>query len=118
MHTQPPPHFPHTLASESNMMQSTPLSFRDIFNQYFQMAHRIRKHYLSPRVLFCLLTGKLVPPINRKNLYSLQYSMLPDRRASVADVWAALNDMPLPTAPRAAPNLRTTSRNSAAHARR
>lgn len=61
-----------------------------MFHQYFQMAHRIRKHYLAPRVLLCLLTGKFVPPINRKNLYSLQYSMLPARRATVWEMWAAL----------------------------
>jgi phosphatidylinositol glycan class Q protein len=61
-----------------------------MFHQYFQMAHRIRKHYLAPRVLLCLLTGQFVPPINRKNLYSLQYSMLPARRASVWEMWAAL----------------------------
>ena len=61
-----------------------------MFHQYFQMAHRIRKHYLAPRVLLCLLTGRFVPPINRKNLYSLQYSMLPARRATVWEMWAAL----------------------------
>lgn len=66
-----------------------------MFHQYSQMAHRIRKHYLSPRVLLCLLTGQFVPPINRKNLYSLQYSMLPARRATVWEMWRALN-MELP----------------------
>lgn len=65
-----------------------------MFHQYFQMAHRIRKHYLAPRVLLCLLTGKFVPPINRKNLYSLQYSMLPARRATVWEMWRALNEEP------------------------
>lgn len=67
-----------------------------MFHQYFQMAHRIRKHYLSPRVLLCLLTGKFVPPINRKNLYSLQYSMLPARRATVWEMWRALVTEPAP----------------------
>jgi phosphatidylinositol glycan class Q protein len=62
-----------------------------MFYQYFQMAHRLRKHYLSPRVLLCLLTGKFVPPINRKNLYSLQYSMLPAKRASITEMWNMLN---------------------------
>ncbi|KAF7550197.1 hypothetical protein G7Z17_g5880 [Cylindrodendrum hubeiense] len=38
-------------------LKSIPLTFRAMFNQYFQMANRIRKHYLSPRVFFCLLTG-------------------------------------------------------------
>jgi phosphatidylinositol glycan class Q protein len=61
-----------------------------MFHQYFQLGHRIRKHYLSPRVLLCLATGKFVPPIHRKNLYSLQYSMLPARRAGIMDMWHAL----------------------------
>ena len=65
-----------------------------MFHQYFQMAQRIRKHYLSPRVFFCLLTGKFVPPINRKNLYSLQYSMLPARRAGIMEMWNAVNSLP------------------------
>jgi phosphatidylinositol glycan class Q protein len=73
-----------------------------MFHQYFQMASRIRKHYLSPRVLLCLLTGKFVPPINRKNLYSLQYSMLPARRAGIMEMWEAVNSLPPPKR-RAAP---------------
>lgn len=76
--------------------QPIPLSFRAMFHQYFQMASRIRKHYLSPRVLLCLLTGKFVPPINRKNLYSLQYSMLPARRAGIMEMWQAVNSLPPP----------------------
>jgi phosphatidylinositol glycan class Q protein len=65
-----------------------------MFHQYFQMGHRIRKHYLAPRVLLCLLTGKFVPPLNRKVLYSLQYSMLPARRAGVVEMWNAVNSLP------------------------
>lgn len=65
-----------------------------MFHQYFQMAHRIRKHYLSPRVLLCLLTGQFVPPIDRRSLYSLQYSMLPAKRATVWEMRRALNTEP------------------------
>jgi phosphatidylinositol N-acetylglucosaminyltransferase subunit Q len=65
-----------------------------MFQQYFQLGLRIRKHYLSPRVLLCLMTGQFVPPIHRKNLYSLQYSMLPARRAGVWDMWRALTVWP------------------------
>ncbi|OAQ96000.1 hypothetical protein LLEC1_03849 [Akanthomyces lecanii] len=72
-------------------LKSVPLSFKAMFNQYFQMGGRIRKHYLSPRVFLCLLTGQFVPPINRRNLYSLQYSMLPARRATMWEMWEALN---------------------------
>ncbi|PHH85131.1 hypothetical protein CDD83_863 [Cordyceps sp. RAO-2017] len=76
-------------------LKSIPLSFSAMFHQYFQMAQRIRKHYLSPGVLLRLLTGQFVPPINRKNLYSLQYSMLPAKRATAWEMWRALN-MELP----------------------
>lgn len=65
-----------------------------MFHQYFQMGNRLRKHYLSPRVLSCLVTGRFVPPIHRKNLYSLQYSMLPARRAGIMEIWEALNSLP------------------------
>jgi phosphatidylinositol glycan class Q protein len=71
-------------------LTSVPLSFRAMFHQYFQLGHRIRSHYLSPRVLLGLATGRFVPPIHRKNLYSLQYSMLPARRIGVWDMWRAL----------------------------
>ncbi|KAI1370807.1 Gpi1-domain-containing protein [Hypoxylon crocopeplum] len=75
-------------------LKPIPLSFTAMFHQYFQMGNRIRKHYLSPRVLFCLITGRFVPPIHRKALYSLQYSMLPARRAGIMDMWEALNSLP------------------------
>jgi phosphatidylinositol glycan class Q protein len=65
-----------------------------MFRQYFQLGNRIRKHYLSPRVLLCLMTGQFVPPIHRKNLYSLQYSMLPARRTGVLEMWRALTVWP------------------------
>ncbi|CAK7208366.1 pig-Q [Sporothrix curviconia] len=71
-----------------------PLSFKAMFHQYFQMGSRIRKHYLAPRVLLCLLTGKFVPPINRKNLYSLQYVMLPSRRTGIWEMREALRSLP------------------------
>ncbi|KAK0673689.1 N-acetylglucosaminyl transferase component-domain-containing protein [Cercophora samala] len=77
-------------------LKSIPLSFKAMFHQYFQMGHRIRKHYLSPRVLLCLLTGKFVPPLDRRNLYSLQYSMLPARRAGIMEMWDAVNSLPSP----------------------
>lgn len=73
-----------------NLLKSVPLTFRAMFQQYFQLGQRIRKHYLSPRVLSCLAIGKFVPPIHRKNLYSLQYSMLPARRAGIWEMWNAL----------------------------
>ena len=72
--------------------QSIPLSLRAMFDQYFQLGYRIRKHYLSPSVILCLATGQFLPPIHRKSLYSLQYSMLPARRASVLEVWTRLTE--------------------------
>jgi phosphatidylinositol glycan class Q protein len=67
-----------------------------MFSQYFQLGHRLRAHYLSPTVLLCLVTGRFVPPIHRKSLYSLQYSMLPARRASVLEVWTRLTEKSSP----------------------
>lgn len=61
-----------------------------MFEQYFQLGHRLRKHYLSPRVILCLVTGRFVPPIHRRNMYSLQYSMLPARRVGIGEVWSKL----------------------------
>jgi len=81
----------------ADLEQSIPLTFPAMFHQYFQMAQRIRKHYLSPRVLLCLMTGKFVPPLNRKNLYSLQYSMLPARRAGIREIWEVINAVPAET---------------------
>lgn len=63
-----------------------------MFNQYFQLGHRIRKHYLSPSVLWLLVTGQFLPPIHRRSLYSLQYSMLPAQRASILEVWERLTE--------------------------
>jgi len=62
-----------------------------MFNEYFQLGDRIQKHYLSPGVLLCLATGGFVPPLHRKNLYGLQYSMLPSRRVGIIELWAKLN---------------------------
>ncbi|KAM5364881.1 hypothetical protein ACJZ2D_011288 [Fusarium nematophilum] len=50
-------------------LKSIPLTFRIMFNQYFQMANRIRKHYLSPKVFFCLLTGMVqVEPLEQETV--------------------------------------------------
>ncbi|RKF58924.1 N-acetylglucosaminyl-phosphatidylinositol biosynthetic protein gpi1 [Golovinomyces cichoracearum] len=73
-------------------LKSVPLTFRAMFHQYFQLGHRIRKHYLSPRVLLCLVTGRFIPPIHRKNLYSLQYTMLPARRTGILEMWNILTE--------------------------
>ncbi|KAL8950706.1 MAG: hypothetical protein Q9222_003265 [Ikaeria aurantiellina] len=73
-------------------LESIPLSLRAMFDQYFQLGYRIRKHYLSPRVVLCLSTGQFLPPLDRKSLYSLQYSMLPAQRAGVYEVWERLTE--------------------------
>lgn len=77
--------------------QSIPLPLRAMFQSYFELGNRIRKHYLSPSVILCLVSGQFVPPIHRRNLYSLQYSMLPARRAGVSELWKRLNDAEPPT---------------------
>ncbi len=71
-------------------MSPTPLSLRQIFSQYSHLASRIRKHYLSPEVVFRLVTGRFVPPLGRGEMYGLQYSMLPRQRVSVGEVWRGL----------------------------
>ncbi|KAK2763797.1 phosphatidylinositol N-acetylglucosaminyltransferase subunit gpi1 [Arachnomyces sp. PD_36] len=71
-------------------LQSIPLSLRAMFDQYFQLGQRLRKHYLAPGVILCLVTGRFVPPIHRRILYSLQYSMLPAERAGITELWTRL----------------------------
>ncbi|PSR84368.1 glycosylphosphatidylinositol-N-acetylglucosaminyltransferase complex, subunit PIG-Q/GPI1, variant 2 [Coniella lustricola] len=92
---RPPIYIRHSTQGNSNSQPSLsiPLTFRAMFHQYFQLGSRIRKHYLSPRVVLCLLTGKFVPPINRKNLYSLQYSMLPAKRSGIMGMWSSVNNL-------------------------
>ncbi|EMD00046.1 hypothetical protein BAUCODRAFT_119605 [Baudoinia panamericana UAMH 10762] len=71
-------------------LKSVPLPLSRTFSQYAQLGHRLRKHYLSSRVFLCLVSGQFVPPIHRKNLYSLQYSMLPVQRVSIRELWRLL----------------------------
>ncbi|KAF2459497.1 N-acetylglucosaminyl transferase component-domain-containing protein [Lineolata rhizophorae] len=85
-------------------LKSVPLPLRAMFNEYFQLGNRIRKHYLSPGVFLCLASGRFVPPIHRKNLYSLQYSMLPARRAGILELWSKLTEK-LPSTAKAAPGM-------------
>jgi phosphatidylinositol N-acetylglucosaminyltransferase subunit Q len=73
-------------------LSSTPLSIRQIFSQYSQLGARIRQHYLSPKVVFRLLTGRFVPPLRREEMYGLQYSVLPRERVSIAEVWKGLTE--------------------------
>lgn len=63
-----------------------------MFNQYFQLGTRIKKHYVSPEVLLCLGSGRFIPPIHRENLYGLQYSMLPAQRFGITELWKQLNE--------------------------
>ena len=74
-------------------LSSTPLSLRQIFEQYFQLWARIRRHYLAPRVMLRLLTGRFVPPLGRNEMYGLQYSALPRERATIGEVWNCLSEM-------------------------
>ncbi|KAF1956586.1 Gpi1-domain-containing protein [Byssothecium circinans] len=72
------------------LLKPIPLPLRAMFESYFQLGNRIRKHYLSPSVVLCLASGQFVPPIHRRNLYSLQYSMLPAQRAGIPELWRQL----------------------------
>lgn len=73
-------------------LESVPLPLSQTFAQYAQLGHRLRKHYLSPRVFLAIVSGQFVPPIHRKNLYGLQYSMLPKQRVGVGELWGLLNE--------------------------
>ncbi|EXJ67113.1 phosphatidylinositol glycan, class Q [Cladophialophora psammophila CBS 110553] len=84
-------------------LSSTPLSLRQIFEQYFQLWARIRRHYLSPTVVFRLLTGRFVPPLGRSQMYGLQYSVLPRQRATIAEVWKSLSENEFPSTGDVAP---------------
>jgi phosphatidylinositol glycan class Q protein len=88
-------HFRQTLPQTNDTvayihLKSTPLPLGAMFKQYSQLGSRLKRHYVSARVILCLFTGKAVPPIHRRNLYSMQYGMLPARRASVLEVWNKL----------------------------
>ena len=74
------------------LLSSDPLSVTQIFEQYSLLGSRIRKHYLSTKVLFRLLTGRFVPPLGREEMYGLQYSVLPRERVGLAEVWRILNE--------------------------
>lgn len=63
-----------------------------MFQSYFELSNRVRKHYLSPSVILSLIGGQFVPPIERRDLYSLQYSMLPAIRVSISELWNRLNE--------------------------
>ncbi|KAH4087889.1 hypothetical protein HBI81_227610 [Parastagonospora nodorum] len=72
-------------------LKSVPLSLRAMFNPYFELGGRIRKHYFAPGVFLSLASGEFVPPMNRRSLYSLQYSMLPAERAGVGELWEKMS---------------------------
>ena len=96
---------------------STPLSLRQIFEQYFQLWARIRQHYLSPKVVFRLLTGRFVPPLGRSEMYGLQYSVLPRERATVAEVWKSLSESDTPVATKGSTGARGQRGQLGAHGR-
>ncbi|KAK7423175.1 pig-Q [Neonectria magnoliae] len=50
VHKQSSPNTSNQPPTSVIYLQSIPLTFRVMFHQYFQMANRIRKHYLSPRL--------------------------------------------------------------------
>ncbi|PVI06895.1 Gpi1-domain-containing protein [Periconia macrospinosa] len=86
-----PPQASSSAPTSYVLLKSLPLPLRAIFDSYFELGNRLRKHYLSPSVIFALSSGQFVPPIHRRNLYSLQYGMLPARRAGIAELWKQFN---------------------------
>ncbi|EXJ59703.1 hypothetical protein A1O7_03849 [Cladophialophora yegresii CBS 114405] len=98
-------------------LTSTPLALRQIFEQYFQLWARIHQHYLSPKVVFRLLTGRFVPPLGRSEMYGLQYSVLPRERATVSEVWKSLNEIEPVAASDGVANARGSKSYLGAHGR-
>lgn len=88
-------------------LSSTPLSLRQIFEQYFQLWARIRQHYLSAKVVFRLLTGRFVPPLGRSEMYGMQYSVLPRERGTISEVWKSLSETNMPGSSNAPANGRS-----------
>ncbi|KAF2732828.1 N-acetylglucosaminyl transferase component Gpi1 [Polyplosphaeria fusca] len=74
------------------VLKSIPLPLQAMFQSYFELGNRIRNHYFSPGVFLRLVSGQFVPPIHRRNLYSLQYSMLPAKRVGIGELWRRLNE--------------------------
>ena len=72
-------------------LSSTTLSIRHIFGQYFSLGSRIQRHYLSPKVLVSILTGRFIPPISREKMYQMQYTVLPRERVDVSELWKKLS---------------------------
>ncbi|KAF2747534.1 Gpi1-domain-containing protein [Sporormia fimetaria CBS 119925] len=71
-------------------LKSIPLPIKAMFEQYLKLSGQIRRHYVSPSIIYRLVTGRSVPSIPRRNLYRLQYNMLPAARASISEVWDML----------------------------
>ncbi|CAI6338783.1 unnamed protein product [Periconia digitata] len=88
---QYPPNATFSAPTSYVMLKSLPLSLRAMFDSYFELGNRLRKHYLSSDVISALASGRFVPPIHRRNLYSLQYGMLPAKRAGIAELWKQFN---------------------------
>jgi phosphatidylinositol N-acetylglucosaminyltransferase subunit Q len=71
-------------------MHSIPIPFRVIFSAYGRVFRRLRLHYLSPEVFLAVITGKPIREIPSKQLYSIQFGMLPKRRKRIKEAWAIL----------------------------
>lgn len=71
-------------------LSSQPIGVQDIFYDYKITASRVVKHYCSIGVVRGLLTGADV--IERPQLYSLLYSMLPEKQGSIHDLYVQIRD--------------------------
>ncbi|ANB14167.1 Gpi1p [Sugiyamaella lignohabitans] len=74
-------------------LKSVPLGYSHIFQQYNILGQRLRMHYLSLQVITRLLTGQFVP-IQRTKLYVLLYSMLPEERVPLNELYKELKTLP------------------------
>ncbi|KTW29199.1 hypothetical protein T552_01155 [Pneumocystis carinii B80] len=67
-------------------LRSIPLSLESMFCQYSRLFERLKCHYFSKEIIINLIRGIIVPIIPREKLYTLQYSMLPEKRISIIEL--------------------------------
>lgn len=74
------------------LLKPIPLTVAQMFHQYLILSGKIRMHYLSFGVVKRLLTGQFVS-IQRRKLYGLLYSMLPEQRIGIQLMYQQLQEL-------------------------
>lgn len=74
------------------ILKPVPLGIQRMFHQYFIVSQRLTYHYMSVTTIQRILTGRFVP-IQRSKLYGLLYSMLPEKRIGVQQLYEELQQL-------------------------